>query len=134
MATRGVMSIEQVGERLDLTVRQGSTLGPIRHQLADQADNPIDLTGCIVRGQVRKTALATEVTANLVITYAPDRTDGWYTFGLPASVTENIIAGASANAPESTYVWDSELVLADGVTVIPLYHGVFRLPAEATRT
>lgn len=133
MATRGVLSIEQVGERLDLTIRQGSTLGPIRHALADQDDAPIDLTGCIVRGQVRKTALATEVIADFVVAMAPDPTEGWYMFGLPADVTEGIVAGLSANAPESTYAWDSELVLADGVTVIPLYYGAFRLPAEVTR-
>lgn len=132
MATRGVMTIEQVGERLDLTVRQGSTLGPFLHELTYNDGTPFDLTGCIVRGQVRKTALSTEVIANFVITMAPDLTEGWYTFEIPATVTETIVAGASANAPESSYVWDSEMQLPGG-RVVPLYYGAFRLPAEVTR-
>lgn len=132
MATRNTLTVSQLGERFDLQIRQGSTLGPIRHELTDQNDVPMDLTGVVLRGQVRKQVLSSEKVADLVFTLAPDPTEGWYEFGLPADVTEAILAGANLNAPDSQYVWDSEMELPGG-TVIPLFYGAFQLPGEVTR-
>lgn len=130
MAT--ALSVTQVGEKLDLTIRQGSTLGPIRHTLKDAAGAPIDLTGYTVRASVRKTPKATEVAAVFVITMAPTLADGWYEFSIPDEVTGGLTVGELLSSPESAYAWDSELETPDG-RVIPLFFGVFRVQPEVTR-
>jgi hypothetical protein len=133
-----VQTYTNIGERLDLEVRQGSTLGPLRNTLYHKRVNPtdprepVDLTGAIVRGMVRKTSVDPVVVAEFAITIAADPADGYYDFGLSASVTATMRATANMTARESTYYWDTECELPSG-RVIPCHYGALRIQAEATR-
>ena len=140
------MTKSQLGTRLDLQVRQGSTLGPYRHQLTQAGGVPFDLTGCTVRAKVRPAATAIPVTCingdtgvvepveliEMRVVIAADPTLGFYDFGLAAEITGAMVAGENMNSPESLYLWDSELVLADG-RVVPLYYGRLMLQPEVTK-
>lgn len=42
------------GERLDLIARQGATLGPFVVTLTNPDNSPVNITGCTIRGLVRK--------------------------------------------------------------------------------
>lgn len=52
-----------IGEKLDLLVKQGSTLGPFKVTLLNADQTPVNLTGCTIRGHVRKKALSSESSA-----------------------------------------------------------------------
>lgn len=124
------LSISQVGERLDLSVRQGSTLGPFRHTMY-QPDGvtPMDLTGCTVLGAVRKAPREPGPTqADLVVVWPSDRTLGYYDWSIPDEIT----ATMDVDADQVVFYWDSELIDASG-RVIPLFYGDFTVLAEATR-
>lgn len=119
------------GERLDLRIRQGATLGSFLAQMLNPNGSPVDLTGCTIRGQIRKTGLANSITAAIECTIT-DPLDGRYEFGLPDEITTGIPAGESITDDESQYVWDLELEDSIG-RVIPLYHGSVNVLREATR-
>lgn len=121
-----------IGEKLDLVIRQGATLGPFPATMT-YADGvtPYDLTGATIRGQIRKRALDTEVVENIQVDInAPS--EGQYKFGLDAATTGGMTAGESMGDAASKYVWDLELELADG-TIIPLYYGNVAVFRETTR-
>lgn len=135
MSTK-VPTLRQLGSRLDIEVRQGSTLGPYRNTLLRQIDEttqePFDLTGCKVRAYVRKNLTDVEEVARFWIQIAADPMLGYFDFGLAASVTAELTASGSLASPESTYLWDCEVELPDG-RVIPLNYGALRIQAEVTR-
>lgn len=131
MATK-LPTYRNTGEVWDLELSQGATFGPVRHTLTNPDGSPVDLTGCVARGQVRRTALATEVLAEFVIGYAPDRTEGWYTFGLTDEQTAALTAGEKLTDAASTYAYDVELEDALG-QVWRLLRGTLRVQAEVTR-
>lgn len=54
MATLGY-----IGEKLDLLVRQGATLGPFAVTLTNPDNTPVNLTGATLRAHLRKKALDT---------------------------------------------------------------------------
>lgn len=124
-------TIGSIGERLDLLIRQGATLGPFVCTMTTPDSTPVDLTGAIIRGQIRKAFNSADVTAQLVVTIT-DAPAGKYQFGLDAATTTAIAAGANVTKPESLYVWDLELVDTLG-RVIPLYWGDARVHREVTR-
>lgn len=120
-----------IGERLDLLIRQGATLGPFICTLSNPDASPVNLTGATIRGQIRKKAADTAVVATLsVIIMNP--TGGQYSFALDAATTAGIVAGADITKPESVYLWDMELQDSLG-RVIPLYWGDVRVHREVTR-
>lgn len=131
-----VPTLKQLGSRLDIEVRQGSTLGPYRNTLLRQIDEntqqPFDLTGCEVRAYVRKNLTDEEEVARFWIQIAADPTQGYFDFGLAASVTAALTVGPTIGSPESVYLWDCEVELADG-RVVPLNYGALRIQAEVTR-
>ena len=120
------------GERLDLLVRQGATLGPFEVTLTNPNDTPVNLTGCTIRGEVRKNALdggAPVATFNVVIV---DAVAGKFSFEIPYAVTATIRAGEFQKSEESMYQWDMELLdTLDRIT--PLYYGDFENFREVTR-
>lgn len=124
-------SIGTIGERLDLLVRQGGTLGPFVCTMVNPDGTPVDLTGCSITGQIRKRPADAVIVAALAITIT-DPAGGAYRFGLPDDVTAAIVAGADISRPESLYVWDLELHDSAG-QVIPLYWGDVRVHREVTR-
>lgn len=125
------LTISQIGERLDLNVRQGVTLGPIRHALENPDLSPLDFTGATVRGTIRKTATEYgEPLADLVVVFPVDRTLGYYDFGIPAEITETL--PVEPGELSATYYWDSEMVDSLG-RVLPFFYGTFVVQAAAAR-
>lgn len=122
------------GERLDLELRQGASLLPVRHNLVDpDTGNPVDLTGFQARGQIRRKALDTGApVASFNTLIAPTPTQGWYEFWLTDEQTSAITCGPTINDPASLYEWDFELQDAAG-NVINTFWGVVRIAAEVTR-
>lgn len=125
------LTISQIGERLDLEVRQGVTLGPYRHTLVNPDESPLDFTGAIVRGTIRKTPTEYGVPlAELVVVFPGDRTLGYYDFSIPSAITEALpVEPGQASA---SYYWDSEMVDSLG-RVIPFFYGAFVVQAAAAR-
>ena len=120
------------GERLDLPVRQGATLGPFSVELTNPDNSPVNLTGCLIRGQVRKNALdlgAPLASFTVVITEA---VAGKFSFEIPFAETELIPAGEFQKSEDSIYQWDMELVDASN-RITPLYYGEYENFREVTR-
>jgi hypothetical protein len=120
-----------IGEKLDLLVKQGSTLGPFRVTLLNVDQTPVNLTDCTVRGHVRKKALSADITALFAVSITEAAT-GKFEFGLPDEITAAIPAGETLKDPLSLYVWDMELEDALG-RVMPLYYGDCKVFREVTR-
>lgn len=76
--TGALGKISTRGERLDLELRQGASLLPVRHNLVDpDTGDPVDLTGFQARGQIRRKALDTgSPIAAFNTLIAPTPTDG----------------------------------------------------------
>lgn len=119
------------GEQLNLLIKQGSDFGPFNATMTDNLAVPINLTGCTIRGQIRKTPTDAAVTAQLVVTITAPLA-GQYSFTLPASVTAAIACGIDETASASKYVWDMELVDVS-TKVIPLYYGDVAVFREVTK-
>jgi hypothetical protein len=87
----------------------------------------VDLTGCIIRGKIKKKASDASAVVNLNFTIDPG-TSGTYRFWLDASQTAAMPCGDSIQSSASQYVHDIEM--QDTLNrVIPLYYGpayVFR--------
>lgn len=126
MATLGY-----IGERLDLLVRQGATLGPFDATMQNPDGSAVNLIGATIRGQVRKKALDPTVVTDVDVTIT-DAALGKYSFGLSVAKTTIIPAGETIKDPSSLYVWDLEMVDALG-RVIPLYYGSVNVFREVTR-
>ena len=126
-------TISNRGERRNLLLQQGVSLFPVRHELL-QADGetPVNLTGYQVRGQIRKTALATTVAAEFQTRIAPDPTEGWYEFWLSDEQTQAIPCGPSLRDVASQYEYDIELEDADG-NVRGTFFGQVVIAAGVTR-
>lgn len=129
--TTAALSIGFYGEELDLLVRQGAEFGPVTATMRNPDASPVDLTGCAIRGQVRKRALDASTVASLTVTIT-NAANGVYEFGMSNAVTAGIPAGEAANLPTSQYVWDLELQDVLG-RVIPLYYGAVIVLREVTR-
>lgn len=120
-----------IGEKLDLLVKQGSTLGPFRVTLRNIDGTAVNLVGCTVRGHVRKKALDIALVATLTINVT-EPANGKFDFGLPDEITATIPAGETLKDALSLYVWDMELEDASG-RVVPLYYGDCKVFREVTR-
>lgn len=119
------------GEELDILIRQGATFGPYVLTLTNPDNSPVNLTGCEVRGQIRKVhtdALAT-ASFNCEVT---NPTSGIFTMQIPAEVTANIDCSNSETDSESLYVWDIELV-DSASKVLPLIYGNVQVFREITK-
>jgi hypothetical protein len=97
------------GEIQDLDLKQGATLR-VQHTLTNAAGTaPFDLTGCQVRGQVRKTPLATTVVQSFQAQVETPATAGIYTFWLTDEQTAAIPCGEKPGDDASQYVYDIEI-------------------------
>lgn len=124
-----VPTVSQLGDRLDLEIRQGSTLGPFTHQINNPDGSPMNLTGCTVQGQVRTAPRAYGVpVGDFLIMMPVDPTVGWYEF----SMADEITATMPMTEDITRFYWDMELIDSLG-RVIPLMYGEMRVQAEVTR-
>lgn len=119
------------GEELNLLIRQGATFGPITGTLTGAGATPVDLTGCIIRGQVRRTAASTGVAAPLLVTLT-NPTAGVFTYEILAADTAQLAAGDTETSADSQYVWDMELVDTSG-RILPLTWGAVSVFREVTK-
>lgn len=124
-------TLGDIGEKIDLKIRQGADFGPITETLVNPDGTPVDLTGCTLRGQIRRAGLSAEVVAEITFEISL-ATDGLIRWGMTNAVTGGIPAGESMRDPASRYVWDRELVDASG-RVIPLSYGDVVVQREVTR-
>jgi hypothetical protein len=120
-----------IGEKLDLLIRQGATLGPFTAQMVNPDNSSVNLTGCELRAQIRKKALDPTVVTPITVSIT-EPISGQYVLGLSAELTAAIIAGESIKDPASKYVWDMELVDSTG-QVLPIYYGDVTVFREVTR-
>lgn len=126
MATLGY-----IGEKLDLLIRQGATLGPFNVTLTNPNNTPVNLTNAVLRAHLRKKALDVVKVAQFDVTIT-DAVAGKFQFGLTDDATAVITAGETLKDVASVYVWDMELEDALG-RVTPLYYGDCKVFREVTR-
>lgn len=118
------------GEKLDLLVRQGTTLGPIRCQMKSPSGVPVDLSGCVIRASMKKAYGATNKFDFGVEIPSPQ--EGRFSFGMTPGVSSTIPCGASPSDQASQYVWDMEVEYPDGTTK-PIFYGSVKVAPEATK-
>ncbi len=121
------------GASLDILVRQGATFGPNRCTLTNPNSTPVNLTGAIIRGQIRKSAadaLSTGISAVVTIVTPGS---GIFDWGFAADATATLTADpVSETAPNSLYVYDLELEDSTG-RIIPLLYGNVNVFREVTK-
>jgi hypothetical protein len=126
------LNIGYIGENMDLTIRQGATFPEITATMTNPDLSPVNLTGCLIRGQIRKVAASSTITLVLSFTITNALT-GQYKFdAIPAATTALLPAGETLTEAASRYVWDCELVDSLGA-VTPLYYGTAYIFREVTR-
>lgn len=119
------------GKRMDLIVKQGSTLAPhLVRLLGKNTGLPQSITGAVIRGSIRRSISATEVFP-LVCTVV-DGESGYFSFSMAATVTATIPYLGPYYDPANQYVWDLEMQLPSGF-VMPVFYGNVKLFGEVTR-
>jgi hypothetical protein len=106
----------------ELTIDQGSTFDAALSLVGDDGV-AIDLSGCTVRGQIRKAYTSANAAANIVCTIT-DAVGGNVDIGLSAATTANIKFGR--------YVYDIEYVDTFG-TITRIVEGIVTVTPEVTR-
>jgi hypothetical protein len=110
-----------LGDVVELQIRQGSTFGPHHGVLANPDDTPMNLAGCTIRGQLRRNPGAGDPVAFTCTITDPD--EGEFTIELSDEATSEL------QPPK--YVYDFELEDATG-RVLPLFHGEVVVELEVT--
>lgn len=124
-------TLGDIGERINLLIRQGATFGPHRVTLTSPDGSPVDLVGSVVRGQMRVRAGATGAPLADFAVAMIDAAGGIFEFGLSATVTAQLPA-AAPGSDRAVARWDMELEDAAG-RVIPLFWGEASVVKEVTR-
>jgi hypothetical protein len=120
-----------IGEKLDLLVKQGSTLGPFQVTLKNEDSTPFSLSGMTIRGHIRRKALDAVKVAELSVVMT-NPAAGEFEFGMSDETTAAIPAGETVKDANSIYVWDMEREDSSG-RVYPMYHGECKVFREVTR-
>lgn len=126
-------TLGQRGDRLDLLIRQGATLGPflVTLQPEDLVNSTLqDLTGALVRGTVLKdydSLVAYPLDTNIV-----DAAGRKFTMGMSAAMTATIPYHGDIFDPANQYVWDLEVEFPDGF-ILPVFWGIGQIAPEATK-
>lgn len=126
MSTR----ISLIGARVDLELPQGATWRETLTLLADGL--PVDLSGSVVRGQVRHAALDADPPAAIIAVSVLDAAAGRVELLLTDEQTAALPCGPRLSDPASQYEWDLEVEDAGG-DVRQLLQGLLRLKAGVTR-
>lgn len=124
--------VSTLGATLTLELSQGASFSQTL-RLLDRDAAIIDLTGCVARAQVRRTATAAAVIATFGIAFAADRTTGQLTLSLTDEVTAAMTTGPKLRSAASRYFWDLELETASG-DVYRVAGGALYLEPEVTRS
>ena len=86
--------------------------------LLDAFGNPINLTGCTMTADIKKTNQTSTVAASFTATLV-DATAGMITLSLPAA-SNTLTSGANATDPAGQYVWDLKVVTTGGAVSRPI--------------
>ncbi|NBQ13106.1 MAG: hypothetical protein EBU31_00485 [Proteobacteria bacterium] len=124
-------TIGDIGQNLDLDIRQGATFGPHTVTLRNPGGLPVNITDWMFRGQVRKTAADATIAASFTFSIV-SAMDGQFTFSIPATATAAITAGDNKLSAASQYVYDIEAQDAAG-NVRPIVYGAAFVFREVTR-
>ena len=122
--------IGNIGEKLDLLIKQGSTFGPFEVILSDPLGAPINLTGSSIQAQIRKRPSDTLPIASFDIII--EALNGKFFYSLTDTITGGILAGDTLKDPMSKYFWDMEIHWSNG-KIQPLYYGDVTIFREITR-
>lgn len=106
----------------DLTIDQGADFETTFDLVADDG-TPVDITGFIFSGQIRKSYYSSNPTANLVITIL-NSVNGNTKISLGAANTANIISGR--------YVYDIKMKDSANVTT-RVVEGIITITPQVTR-
>lgn len=112
------MKIGNIGNKLDLQFRQGTTFGPYQLTLKNQDATPVDLTGCSIAGTVSKTHSVFPLTVDILFVVT-DAVNGVVAMSITKENTA-LLKGNPDSNPE--YVYDTTLTFSDG-TAEPLFYG-----------
>lgn len=119
-----------IGEELDLLIRQGATFGPYTLTMRNPDTTPVDLTGMLFRGKIRKDSKST---VSYPITFTVlDAVNGVVQMSISDEDTTSIPAGPNLSHADSKYVWDAEMEDSLG-SVLPLYYGKVSVFREITK-
>ena len=122
------------GQEVDLLIRQGATLGPVLCRLTNPNATAMNLTGAVIRGQIRKTASSAGSTGATAVCTITNALNGEFTYEFTAAATTALVADDnSEEAPASIYVWDMELEDSTG-RITPLVYGKVNVFREVTKT
>lgn len=121
--------ISNVPATLDLEIYQGTSVS-IPFQARD-ASGPINLTGYLIRAQIRKTRLSEEVVQTFSTTIT-NVAQGLFSIFLNAAQTAAITCGEKPTSSLSRYVWDLEMESPEGF-VTQLRQGAVSVVAQVTR-
>ena len=102
--------------------------------LKDSSGVPIDLTGWIPRGQIRKRRRSTTIVASFSFILT-DLLNGAMTIIMSAATTAVISAGETETDERSKYVWDFEIYrpIPGGEEVKRILEGAVHISPEVTR-
>jgi len=107
---------------VELYMDQGATFNNIIYLNDDSTNANVNLTGYIVRSQMRRSYYSSNVSANIICTIT-NEANGEITMSLPAANTSNIKAGR--------YLFDLETV-TNG-TVVRVLEGTITVTPGVTR-
>lgn len=124
-------TIGSLGEKLDLVIRQGASFGPYQVTVKNPDDTPVDLTGQIIEGQIRRNALDATAAATFTVSVV-DAAAGEFSFELTSADTAALVAGETLDSVASRYVWDMDM-RDPGNRVVPLFYGECKVFREVSR-
>ena len=125
------ITIGNIGEEMNLNIKQGATFGPLLFTMQNPDNSAVNLTGCTVRGQIRKVPTKPAVAAAFTCSIT-NAAAGQYQLLLTEGQTAAIKAVDDPKSPENVYYWDLELVDSQS-RVISLYWGKATIFREITR-
>lgn len=118
------------GATLNLEIRQGADFAPTLRLKNPTTGLPVDLTGAVLRAQIRKTPLATAVVKSFAFDYV-DRPNGIVVMKLTAAETASIKAVDDPKSSDNKYFWDLEMGVGGFIT--HLVDGEVMMYREVTR-
>lgn len=107
-----------MAQKANITIDQGATFSS-GIDLLDDNDEPVDVTGYVARGQIRK-----HYSSSNAVNFTTTLSNGSLVISLTAIQTANITSGR--------YVYDLELVDAAN-TVMRILEGIVTVTPEVTR-
>jgi len=105
--------------KANIVIDQGTTFAS-DISILDENEDPIDLTGYLARGQIRKT-----YTSTTAVNFTTALAEGVLVLSLTANQTANIVSGR--------YVYDVELVDTTN-TVVRILEGIVTITPEVTKS